>query len=62
MTYVLYRWESVPSGNAQYLVTSAGVWDSRVRLARNRGQDFSRLELARGTKELMLQMQKLARD
>lgn len=57
--FVLYRWDRA-IGSPHYLVVEADTWERRMRLSRNRGEEPTRFELARGEWELMGKLQTLA--
>lgn len=64
--FVLYRWDRAIGaphylvGAPHYLVVEADTWERRKRLAVNRGEEPTRFELARGSKELMDKLHGLA--
>lgn len=57
--FVLYRWDRA-IGAPHYLVVEADTWERRKRLSRNRGEEPTRFELARGEFALMGKLQTLA--
>ena len=57
--FVLYRWDRGPMA-PHYLVVEADVWERRKRLSMNRGDEPARVELARGSKEMMEKLHSLA--